>query len=47
MDKCSISHVPNKKGDKFSLVECHKNDFEQRYMKVIVYEIFVQSIIYV
>ena len=30
MDKCSTSHVPIQKGDKFSLMQCPKNDLERK-----------------
>jgi len=30
MDKCSTSPVPIQKGDKFSLIQCPKNDLEQK-----------------
>jgi len=30
MDKCSASPVPIQKGDKFSLMQCPKNDLERK-----------------
>ncbi|XP_057981106.1 secreted RxLR effector protein 161-like [Malania oleifera] len=46
MDKCSASPVPIQKGDKFSLMQCPKNDLERRQMKDVPYASFVGSLIY-
>jgi len=34
MDKCLASPVPIQKGDKFSLMQCPKNDLEQKQMEI-------------
>lgn len=46
MEKCSSSHVPVHKGDKFSLNQCPKNDLERKQMKNIPYASIVWSLIY-
>ncbi|XP_057965395.1 secreted RxLR effector protein 161-like [Malania oleifera] len=46
MDKCSASPVPIQKGDKFSLMQCPKNDLEQRQMKDVPYASVVGSLMY-
>jgi len=33
MDKCSASLVPIQKGDKFSLMQCLKNDLKWKQME--------------
>jgi len=46
MDKCSTSPVPIQKGDKFSLVQCPKNDLEQKQMENIPCASIVGSLMY-
>jgi len=46
MDKCSTSLVPIQKVDKFSLMQCPKNDLEQKQMENILYESVVGSLMY-
>jgi len=46
MDKCSTSLVPIQKGDKFSLMQCPKNDWEQKQMENIPYTSIVGSLMY-
>jgi len=46
MDKCSASPVPMQKGDKFSLMQCPKNDLERKQMKNIPYASVVGSLMY-
>ncbi|XP_057968175.1 secreted RxLR effector protein 161-like [Malania oleifera] len=46
MDKCSASPIPIKKGDKFSLKQCPKNDLERRQMKDVPYTSVVGSLMY-
>jgi len=46
MDKCSTSLVPIQKGDKFSLMQCPKNDLEQKQMENIPYAYGVGSLMY-
>ena len=46
MDKCSTSLVPIQKGDKFSLMQCLKNDLEQNQMEDIPYASIVGSLMY-
>ncbi|XP_052724118.1 secreted RxLR effector protein 161-like [Vigna angularis] len=46
MDKCSTSPVPIHKGDKFSLMQCPKNDLERKQMENIPYASVVGSLMY-
>jgi len=46
MDKCSTSPVPIQKGDKFSLMQCPKNDLERKQMENIPYASVVGSLMY-
>jgi len=46
MDKCSASLVPIQKGDKFSLMQCPKNDLERKQMENIPYAFVVGSLMY-
>jgi len=46
MDKCSASPVPIQKGDKFSLMQCPKNDLERKQMENILYASVVGSLMY-
>ena len=46
MDKCSTSPVPIHKGDKFSLMQCPKNDLERKQMENIPYASIVGSLMY-
>jgi len=46
MDKCSTSPIPIQKRDKFSLMQCPKNDLEQKQMKNIPYAFVVGSLMY-
>jgi len=46
MDKCSASPVPIHKGDKFSLMQCPKNDLERKHMENIPYASVVGSLMY-
>ncbi|XP_068503918.1 secreted RxLR effector protein 161-like [Phaseolus vulgaris] len=46
MDKCSTSPVPIQKGDKFSLMQCPKNDLERKQMENIPYASIVGSLMY-
>ncbi|KAL4011851.1 hypothetical protein IC575_028915 [Cucumis melo] len=46
MDKCSSSVVPIKKGDKFSLMQCPKNELERNQMETIPYASTVGSLLY-
>ena len=46
MDKCSASPVPIQKGDKFSLMQCPKNDLERKQMENIPYASVVGSLMY-
>ena len=43
MDKCSTSPVPIQKGDKFSLMQCPKNELERKQMENIPYVPIVGS----
>ena len=45
MDKCS-SPIPIQKGDKFSLMQCPKNDLEWKHMENIPYAFVVGSLMY-
>jgi len=46
MDKCSTSPVLIQKGDKFSRMQCPKNDLERKQMETIPYASIVGSLIY-
>jgi len=46
IDKCSASLIPIQKGDKFSLMQCPKNDLEWKQMEDIPYASVVGSLIY-
>ncbi|XP_057965403.1 secreted RxLR effector protein 161-like [Malania oleifera] len=46
MDKCSASPVPIQKGNKFNLMQYHKNDLEWRQMKDVPYAFVVGSLMY-
>ena len=46
MHKCSTSPVPIHKGDKFSLMQCPKNDLERKQMVNIPYASIVGSLMY-
>ncbi|KAA0032876.1 Retrovirus-related Pol polyprotein from transposon TNT 1-94 [Cucumis melo var. makuwa] len=45
MDKCSSSVVPIQKGDKFSLMQCPKNELERNQMETIPYASIVGSLL--
>ena len=47
MDKCSVRIVPIQKGDKFSKMQCPRNELEQNEMKKIPYASVVGSLNYV
>ena len=46
MDKCSTSFVPIQKVDKFYLMQCRKNDLEQKQMENIPYASIVGGLMY-
>jgi len=46
MDKCSASPIPIQKGDKFSLMQCPKNDLEWKQIENIPYAFVVGSLMY-
>lgn len=46
MDKCLAGIVPIQKGDKFSLMQCPKNDVERNAMESIPYASVVGSLMY-
>ena len=46
MDKCSAGIVPIQKGDKFSLMQCPKNELEREQMNNIPYASIVGSLMY-
>ena len=46
MDKCSTSPIPIQKGDKFSLIQCPKNDLERKQMENIPYAFVVGCLMY-
>ncbi|XP_059638613.1 secreted RxLR effector protein 161-like [Cornus florida] len=46
MEHCSASVVPIQKGDKFSLMQCPKNELEHKEMQNIPYASIVGSLIY-
>ena len=46
MDKCSYGIVPIQKGDRFSAMQCPKNDLERKEMESILYASVVGSLMY-
>ncbi|XP_070021383.1 secreted RxLR effector protein 161-like [Nicotiana tabacum] len=46
MNNCSTSIVPIQKGDKFSLMQCPKNDVERKEMESIPYSSIVGGMMY-
>ena len=46
MNKCSPGVIPIQKGDKFSLMQCPKNDVERKEMESIPYASVVGSLMY-
>ena len=44
IDKCSASPIPIQKGDKFSLMQCPKNDLEWKQMENIPYVFVVLGV---
>ncbi|KAL5537797.1 hypothetical protein UlMin_043105 [Ulmus minor] len=46
MEKCSLSVVPIQKGDKFSLIQCPKNELERNQIEEIPYALIVGSLMY-
>ena len=46
MEKCSSSVFPIQKGDKFSLMQCPKNELERKQMEQIPYASMVGSLMY-
>ncbi|XP_059285644.1 secreted RxLR effector protein 161-like [Lycium ferocissimum] len=46
MNNCSAGVVPIQKGDKFSLMQCPKNDVERKEMESIPYSSIVGSLMY-
>ncbi|KAA0057393.1 hypothetical protein IC582_010140 [Cucumis melo] len=46
MDKCSSSVVLIQKGDRFSLMQCPKNELERNQMETIPYAFIVGSLLY-
>ncbi|XP_057975374.1 uncharacterized protein LOC131162792 [Malania oleifera] len=46
MDRCSASPIPIQKGDKFSLMQCPKNDLERKQMNDVPYASVVGSLMY-
>ena len=46
MQNCSVSPIPIQKGDKFSLMQCLKNDLERKQMEAILYASVVWSLMY-
>ena len=47
MEKCSAGIVPIQKGDRFSEMQCPKNDLERKEMESIPYASVVKSLMYV
>ena len=47
MEKCSAGIVPIQKGDKFSEMQCPKNDLEWKAIESIPYASVVGSLMYV
>ena len=46
MNKCSVRIVPIQKRDKFSFMQCPKNDVERKAMEPIPYAFVVSSLMY-
>ena len=46
MDKCSVGIAPIQKGDKFSQMQCPKNELERKEMESIPYASVVGSLMY-
>ncbi|KAL6633353.1 hypothetical protein ACP70R_026024 [Stipagrostis hirtigluma subsp. patula] len=46
MENCSMGVVPIQKGDKFSLMQCPKNDLERKEMESVPYASIVGSLMY-
>ena len=46
MNNCSAGVVPIQKEDKFSLIQCPKNDVERKKMESIPYASVVGSLMY-
>nr|KYP40658.1 Retrovirus-related Pol polyprotein from transposon TNT 1-94 [Cajanus cajan] len=46
MEKCSTRILPIQKGDKFSQMQCPRNDLERKEMKFIPYASVVGSLMY-
>ena len=46
MNNCSVGIAPLHKGDKFSLMQCPKNDVERKEMKNIPHASVVGSLMY-
>ena len=46
MENCSTGMVPIQKGDKFSEMQCPKNDLERKVMESIPYASLVGSLMY-
>ncbi|KAA0054022.1 Endonuclease/exonuclease/phosphatase [Cucumis melo var. makuwa] len=46
MDKCSSSVVSIQKGDKFSFMQCPRNELERNQMEIIPYASIVGSLLY-
>lgn len=46
IENCSASVVPIQKGDKFSLVQCPKNELERKQMTVIPYASLMGRLMY-
>ncbi|XP_070022428.1 secreted RxLR effector protein 161-like [Nicotiana sylvestris] len=46
MNNCSAGIVPIQKGDKFSLMQCPKNDVERKEMESIPYSSIIGSLMY-
>ena len=45
MSGCKPGNTPVAKGDKFSLKQCPKNDFERKEMQKISYALTIESLI--
>ena len=43
---CALGDTPIAKGDKFSLSQCPKNEFEQKEMQKFPYALTVESLMY-
>ena len=46
MNKCSTSVILIQKGDKFSLMQCPKNELERKQMRQISYASIAESLMY-